>query len=472
MPYRLLSALLVACLSACIFDTSGVQQSQRDTADMPLVDSSSHVELAVHVDGSSDVGSVTDRGPDFTPPTPDGQPGPDLPVKDLMPPVDQQADSSGSCPASCLLGCKSGTAVCRKFDPSNLGATAPPTSCGTLTLNGGSFNTTTCTVAQLPACVGKLVSQGGVMHCVLAFNGLTIGANGATVKGDKPLVILASGKVVITGLLDASASGSTAGPGGSAGGVPVGSTGSDHGSGQGGGKHCGCTNTAGLHDDCGGGGGGYGTAGGNGGEEDGGCGAPGSAGGQPYGNPSLVPLLGGSGGASGHNENIVGITLGTGGGGGGAVQISSQSTIRIDGAISAGGAGGGQGVGSLSAAGGGGGSGGAVLLEAAQLLGSGWVAVNGGGGGGGAEGGTAQPGEVGKPDSTVAAGGAAGGAAGAGGDGSAGNIAAKDGADRPASEGGAGGGGGGRGRIRLNKYTGSIALKTSGVVSNGTLVPK
>ncbi len=79
-----------------------------------------------------------------------------------------------------------------------------------------------------------------------------------------------------------------------------------------------------------------------------------------YGNSSLVPLIGGSGGAANGNYN--------GNGGGGAILIAASGTIQLSGTISAADGSGGPGYR---------GSGGAVRLLADQILGAGTVAANG-----------------------------------------------------------------------------------------------
>ena len=78
---------------------------------------------------------------------------------------------------------------------------------------------------------------------------------------------------------------------------------------------------------------------------------------RPYGNPQIVPLIGGSGGSGWHDGSF------TGGGGGGAILIAAVSNITVNGTCSANG--GGNGVYW--------GSGGAIRLVADQILGNGRV---------------------------------------------------------------------------------------------------
>lgn len=95
---------------------------------------------------------------------------------------------------------------------------------------------------------------------------------------------------------------------------------------------------------------------------------------KPYGSPTLIPLVGGSGG---HRDG------GTGGGGGGAILIAATGTLRIDGRIVSdgewyGGSGGGirlcaasiLGAGGLSAIGSDGASNGRIRIEAGTFTGA------------------------------------------------------------------------------------------------------
>lgn len=85
--------------------------------------------------------------------------------------------------------------------------------------------------------------------------------------------------------------------------------------------------------------------------------------GQTYGNPFLMPMIGGSGGGGG------GGALGGGGGGGGAVLIAANSRIAVSGSIVANGGGTGDGF-SINA-----GSGGAIRLVSMVVSGSGSLQV-------------------------------------------------------------------------------------------------
>jgi hypothetical protein len=157
-------------------------------------------------------------------------------------------------------------------------------------------------------------------------------------------------------------------------------------------------------------------------------------GGDPYGSPTNVPLLAGSGG--GYASNF--------GAGGGAVQISAGTSILVTnvGYITVGGGGGNFG---------GGGSGGAILLEAPSVTISGNLAANGGGGG------APDLGDNGSnttPDALPAP-----GAASLGGNGSGGaQINGSGGLQSDAGAAILGSGGGGAGFIRINATNGSATI--------------
>jgi hypothetical protein len=417
----------------------------------------------------------TPDGPLPDGPLPDGQtpdgPLPDGPLPDGQTP-DQLLTMDGAlCPVACTLGCQPDTATCRSPVPSGgfsvqSYATVPEVD------SDRSIDTTTC---QLTASGwGVLVSgtvqtgTGGVQACVVGLESLVVQtAATVTVTGDYPLVLLVKQDVSISGVVDVGAHGAVPGPGGALGGAAPSAGGpSNAGDGTGGGQTGSCS---GSGDDCGGGGGGYGSPGAPGGEEKAGCGTL-PLGGIVYGDVSLVPLLAGSGGASGGQNTCC--TAGVGGAGGGALQISCGGVMSIDGAISAGGGGGLAGSGTEEMAGGGGGSGGGILLEAVAFTGSGLVAANGGGGAGAYDvacSAAATDGEDGGPWVKAALGGTAGTSCGAGGDGGYGVVLPTAGAT---ASGGGGGGGGGVGRIRLNWYNHSAPAPVivSGLSSLGELI--
>jgi hypothetical protein len=204
----------------------------------------------------------------------------------------------------------------------------------------------------------------------------------------------------------------------------------------------------------------------------------GSAGGGPssfpiYGDPTLVPLLGGSRGeATDATIALWGRGVRFGGGGGGALQVSATTSIVIDGIVAANG-GGGQGGGLagnnvLVRRGAGGGSGGGISIEAPEITVGGAIVANGGGGGASAYGSiNGANGRPGRDDTEPAAGGAGVGAdceakdhSTPGGAGAAGTKTAEPGRVCPGQ---ASGGGGGIGRIRISTKSGTVA--GAGVIS-------
>jgi hypothetical protein len=215
---------------------------------------------------------------------------------------------------------------------------------------------------------------------------------------------------------------------------------------------------AGNEEGIGGGGGGYCGTGGAGGNADDSTGL----GGVSNGNSSVVPLRGGSSGATqGHGQ---------GGGGGGAIQLVAGQSIQLTdlGSMHVGGGGGERWAG-------GGGAGGAILLEAETVTMAGILAANGGGGAGGGT--DAWHGEAAQGNSIAAAGGVGDEDDGccAGGSGSAGSTTT--GSDGE-SGGGESGGGGGAGWIRINTtsgaadITGTLSPEPGDCVSEGSVTPQ
>jgi hypothetical protein len=320
---------------------------------------------------------------------------------------------------------------------------APPS--GPFVVSG----TTTLDTDQDPMCQ-TLAQTGGPPACLIYAAGVTIeGGASLTAIGTRPLVIVSTAAVDISGLVDVSSR-----RGGQTG---AGANAAD------------CAAMRAPEPDLGGAGGGAGgsfaAAGGDGGEGDtdnslGGDGTalPGLAG-LPVTRPSFA--RGGCRGSDGADEPPG--TGGPGGSSGGGVWIAAAGTITIaaTGAIRATGAGGTGGQ--VQAGGGGGGSGGLVVLEAATISIAGQIAANSGSGGeGGARIGTAPvPGTSGNDGdlgTTAASGGAGASVAGDGGAGSAG-AGAQGGAGQPSAVGG-GGGGGGAGFVHL-----SGSQNVTGVVS-------
>jgi hypothetical protein len=319
---------------------------------------------------------------------------------------------------------------------------------------GGSTSVTIDTSKGISDCDGQTppyqysvitqsdTSLGSLQAALFVTNKFTIEA-GMSVKvvGNLPLIVVALSDVSINGLLDATVDtiyGDHAYAGGASG--PAMST---RGNGPGGGTAPTAMSGAGGGGFCGKGGDGAAATG------------TGAAGGIAYGNPTNVPLLGGSSGASGGYEK--------GGGSGGAIQIASATSIQVTalGVIDVGGGGGGW----IQS---GGGSGGAILLQAPTVTVAGTLAANGGGG---AESGDNNNGQNAQPSATAAAGGVASSGRNAGGNGAAGT--AVDGAAGPivAMSANGGGGGGGAGRIRIDTSTGSATVGSTAVLSPALSTP-
>ena len=283
--------------------------------------------------------------------------------------------------------------------------------------------------------------------CAIAGTDVSIAA-GATlqVTGSKPLVIIAFGTLAITGTLDVAshANPRTSGPGATT--AP-------------------CNGFAGVPSSRGGGAGGsFGGAGGAG------AGAinPTTGNGGTPGPAITSPMF--RAGCAGQDSGQPGTLTGRGGFGGGAVYLIAGSTIDVDGAVDASGAGGfggecrGDCVNSLGSAsgGGGGGSGGMILLEAPAIAITGRVFADGGGGGEGSS--RSSNGLIGG-ESTGAGAPLGGDNANAdfnGGGGGAGTHAtiAQGGIAAPGDDPGGGGGGGG----------GAGVIRARGTVSGGGVV--
>jgi hypothetical protein len=316
------------------------------------------------------------------------------------------------------------------YTPSNFTLTQVPSlpdagvvlDCGeTIIDTSGAAPTVTNWCAGQPMFGWGLVAQdGGVEAMIFSFRDLDVMADGGlTLKGTRPAIIAAAGRVSVLG------------------GVMV----------EAGAQSCDSVGRGASPDagNGGGGGGGFGTPRGNGGDGS----APGASGGATSGDVALIPLRGGCpGGVGGGNQSRAAS-------GGGALQISAMGDLFVSGHVAAPGKGGSGG--GTWAGGNGGGSGGAVLLEGLQLVlvGSAAITANGGGGG---KGGVVFSGDDGAPGSTTTSTPAPGGrggnlGTGYGGDGAAGSTPAANGSAETLGAAG-GGGGGGVGRVRLNSVLG------------------
>jgi hypothetical protein len=346
-------------------------------------------------------------------------------------------DGSGEISENCSLDCDGSVPRCRDVNPSNglapfldMTADEPDLNLGivaTIDTDNGSVIVDGATVVVK----STMVTQSSAPTIrVFIVHGLTAAA--LTIKGTNAVAIVSNSDINIGGILAASALLEVPGPGRFNDGTCKGAD---------------AVNVFGAH--AGAGGGGFGSTGGSGGSavSDNGSALAG-AGGNPSGNPMLVPLRGGC-----DSGNLGMFKFGAGGG---AVQLVSRTKVAVSGVVAANGS-------ALV----GGGSGGGILLEAPAVEVSGAVVANGGGGSGGCI--FPIVGEDGRLDATPAAGGAPCNASGAnGGNGGAGNTGAGNGVNAntvgtgaPAAFGGFGGGS--VGRIRVN--TSSGGLRVTGLVS-------
>jgi hypothetical protein len=271
------------------------------------------------------------------------------------------------------------------------------------------------------------------------------------VTGSRPLVVIASGAITIVGRLDASGRNALPGAGG---GFPA--TGDRPGA-------------QGAHNmtycDAGGGGAGHATGGGIGGNVSGTgsvsgetCAASGGTPGGIAGDAPITVLAGGSGGGPGRGgaAGNVAQCVAAGGAGGGAIQLSSATSITIEGDINVGGGGGTGGVGDDTTnctnrgSGGGGGSAGSIVLQSPSITvaaGAGLVAHGGGGGGGAAVG--VNGGDGGDGGAAAGTAGTSGGNYGAIGGAGGASSAPGNGGSNTGGDGNGAGGGGAAGRIAV-----------------------
>jgi hypothetical protein len=301
------------------------------------------------------------------------------------------------------------------------------------------YDTTTGEVDGVVPEEPLMVTDEGGVHTIWVRNFSLESNVTLRVRGEHPLMIVASGEITVKGTIDASSAwdpvmrGYDRGPG-SPSECPTAPALEGSSCDEGGG---------------GGGGGGFGGAGGVGGDGGGlrDCGdvkgAPGGEGGAEVPVPAKIRAgCDGAHGGEGNGDDWYGV----GGAGGGAVHLVAAKGIKVEGTIHAGGAGGAPAQDRRSG-GGGGGSGGYIGLEAPKIeIGvDAILAANGGGGGGGTEDpGQADEGRNGLPGADAAA----GGSGYLGGIGGAGNKDARlAGLSGGNGDRGGGGGGGGAGYI-------------------------
>lgn len=283
-------------------------------------------------------------------------------------------------------------------------------------------------------CTGGVVTQlAGPPICVVRYAAIEIAASATlTATGSRALALVADSQLRIAGVLDASASGTTNGPGG------------------------GLAQHGGTSISLGQGGAGFRTFGGPGG------GGGGSNGGPPLGDPANhIALIGGPRGAIGASGFPIG-----GGGGGAVALIACRGGVEIPvgGTVDIGGGGGRGGSDALSGGalmlrpGGGGGAGGNLVIEGGSVAIAGAVFANGGGGGGGTtvNDGAGFAGSDGPRATWGAAGGAGTGSGGLGGTGAATGAAGVGGTG--SWTGAHGGGGGAAGYIQTYTPAGVAPL--------------
>ena len=276
------------------------------------------------------------------------------------------------------------------------------------------------------ACMTPMSGGGG--YCVIAAERLR-GDILVAVTGTKPLVLVATTTIEISGTLDAASH---------RGNTPPNYATAQTGAGSDPAGGCSPPGTPGNN--AGGAGGTLVDLGGTGGN---GGGAPGAA-------QTITTVRGGCRGQNGNTGNA-----GLGGHGGGAVYLIAD-TITISGQINASGEGGHPGI-AGDAGGGGGGSGGFIGLDAQTITNTGVVYANGASGGEGSGNvGTGSPGP--EPNSAAASPGSpsfsVGGNGGSGGAGGSMAGAATGGTGE--NSGGAGGGGGGGGTGVIKVYRGTL----------------
>jgi hypothetical protein len=293
--------------------------------------------------------------------------------------------------------------------------TTPPT--GDVALSGAIDTATDARCVTMTGAGGELCVIGGSQIEVTG----TVAVSGA-----RPLVLIATTSLTVSGTLDASS-------------VVGGAVGA-------GANSAACTAaTAPVSAKGGGGAGGsFGNSGGNGGKAQGAGGVSGASQTATFvrggcaGNTGSCPTIGNTGGPGG-----------VGGPGGGALYLIAGNQLAISGAVFASGAGGS--LGGTYCGGGGGGTGGLIALEAPTIAaGSSPIAANGGGGAGATGASGASPGANGTTTTPHSA--ASGGTAGApyGAAGGAGGYDAQAGAAGGAGTLGGGGGGGGVGFVWIH----------------------
>jgi hypothetical protein len=313
------------------------------------------------------------------------------------------------------------------------------------------------TALTMPGHCAEIRPQaGGPSLCLVTATTIDVPPN-AVVRaiGPYPLVLLATGRITITGTLDVASHRLD-----TLDGKPVSGAGARTA------LECnalGIDGTNAANPNNGGGGAAGGSFAGTGGV--GGNGRGGTARGNPRPASTSSVLVGGCPGGHG-GGGAGGFGGGVGGNGGGAIYLIAGDAITIVGKLNASGTGGDPGSdgGNSSGGGGGGGAGGMIGLEAARVEIAGQVLANGGGGGGGGGNMFDRPGSPGgdpMAPQTAATGGAGGD--GGGGNGGAGSTAPLVGGGGNAGNNTACGGGGGGGAGGIVHIYGTVTQ--AGMVS-------
>ncbi len=338
-------------------------------------------------------------------------------------------------------------AECESWHPQHFDACAIPAPSTGLDLDGAwTLSTDTGVLtgsSTITPAGGALTQSGGPNAYIISIQSLKIETTGSLrVIGTAPLVVASWGDVDVLGSIDA---GSTSAGSAGAGASPSSLCGANA---------TGVATQGGIGVSTGGSGGGGGGAfhgnGGHGGIGDSPPGPTGGTGGVAVSPPTIV-----RGGCSGAPSGEAGsdpsasdpTAVATGGIGGGALQLSSRTSISITGHVLSGGGGGGGAPDNSACGGGGGGAGGLLGFDAASIsFANAIIAANGGGGGGSSPFGTGlvgTPGQDGQPSGTQAIGGAVSSCSEAGMLGGAGSTTSGASSTNPVEAcGGAGGGGG------------------------------
>lgn len=339
--------------------------------------------------------------------------------------------ASDDCRLGCVAANASTDAHCGHIQPMflpdvcNTAATTAELTLGNATLDTSSDST----------CNGGIVPQMmGPEICVVRYGAIRLASGITKIRGARAVAFVADDAIEVgsTNTLDASADGTSNGPGGGT-----------------------VVSGVAANSNRGGGGAGFRVSGGAGGSTANGGGGAGGDALDPLANP--IRLVGGPRPPRFIQDPVIAAYAEGGGGGGAVTLISCRGTVSVFGIIDVGGGGGAAGGDTFPAAvgnavnfggGGGGGAGGYLAIQAPDVRGNALgVFANGGGGGGGCsvDECTGNPGQDGTRSGTAAQGGAP---AGTGGRGGSGGTAQSPTVGLASGE-APGGGGGASGRLQI-----------------------